>query len=116
MKVFFLEVIIGAFCRINNLSDEGRDSLMRNATAFASSLLRKKDKVLMLLKSSSLYFNDHYKNEERVSEILKKALKFAKNATKRDVENSTVYVNILDKIIYLLEKDSHSVLLLLTRR
>lgn len=44
-----------------------------------------------------------------MSEILKKALKFAKNGTKRDVENAVVYVHILDKIIYLLEKDSHSV-------
>lgn len=82
---------------------------MRNTTSFASSLLRKKDKVLMLLKASSLYFNQHLKNEERVSEILKKALKFAKNATKRDVENASVYVSILDKIIYLLERDLHSV-------
>lgn len=107
--MFYLEFIIGTFCHIKNLSDESRDSLMRNTTSFASSLLRKKDKVLMLLKSSSLYFNQHLKNEERVSEILKKALKFAKNATKRDVENASVYVNILDKIIYLLERDLHSV-------
>lgn len=40
---------------------------------------------------------------------MKKALKFAKNGTKRDVENAAVYVNILDRIIYLLEKNSHSV-------
>lgn len=49
------------------------------------------------------------RDEDRISEILKKALKFAKNGTKRDVENAAVYVNILDRIIYLLEKNSHSV-------
>lgn len=107
-KVFFLEFIIGTFCQIKNLSDENRDSLIRNTTMFASSLLKKKDKVLMLLKSSCLYFHEGYKDEERVSDILRKALKFAKNATKRDTENAAVYVNILDKIIYLLEKDLHS--------
>lgn len=59
-KVFYLEFIIGTFTQINNLSEENRDSLVRNTTMFASSLLKKKDKVLMLLKSSCLYFHDGF--------------------------------------------------------
>lgn len=36
-------------------------------------------------------------------DILRKALKFAKNGTKRDPENAIVYVSILDKILYFVE-------------
>lgn len=59
-KSFFLEFIIGTFCQINNLTPENRESLYRNTTTFASSLLKKKDKVLMLLKASSLYLRENY--------------------------------------------------------
>lgn len=69
-KSFYLEFIIGTFCQINNLSDENRESLYRNTTTFASSLLKKKDKVLMLLKASNLYLR-----ETHVDSILSREMK-----------------------------------------
>jgi hypothetical protein len=58
--VFYLESIIGTLTELTNLNDEDRESLWTNTTGFASSLLRKKDKVFLLLKASHLYFTPYY--------------------------------------------------------
>ena len=75
-KTFYLEFIIGTFCQINNLTEENRDSLYRNTTTFASSLLKKKDKVLMLLKASNLYLRENYVDSGSCREMKTESVRF----------------------------------------
>lgn len=75
-KSFYLEFIIGTFCQINNLSDENKESLYRNTTTFASSLLKKKDKVLMLLKASSLYLRENHVASTSSREMKRELVRF----------------------------------------
>ena len=54
-KIYFLDQIIGAFCLVQNMSEENMDFIIRQTKGYASSFLRKKDSCLMLLKASHLY-------------------------------------------------------------
>ena len=44
--------------------------------------------------------NIRQKDDDRIKEILRKALKFAKNSTRRKPNTAYVYVNVLDKLIF----------------
>lgn len=57
-KAFIFENILGTFIPLlPALADDARETVSHNLTLFASSLLRKRDKVLMLLKVLSVHFN-----------------------------------------------------------
>lgn len=43
---------------ITNMTEENIESLFRNTTSYASSMLKKHDKVIMLCKATHLYFSN----------------------------------------------------------
>lgn len=43
---------------ITNMNTENVESLFRNCTSYASSMLKKHDKVIMLCKATHLYFSN----------------------------------------------------------
>lgn len=46
--------------QIKNISEENMMSLLMNTTSFASAMLKKEDKVRMLMKACQLYYSEGY--------------------------------------------------------
>ena len=99
-KIYYLQIIIAAVYNIHNMSDENIDNIIRNVRTYASSFLRKKDSCLMLLKASHLYARPGHIDNDNIKACFNKALQFAENSTKKSSDDATVYVNILNQVMW----------------
>jgi len=106
-KIAAIAFISSALCQITCLSEENFDGLASNTASYSSKLLRKYDQCLAVLDSTHLFYCHAQRNEHRVMECFKKALKSTEaifNAHPNE-KNFTLYVAILNKFLYYFGKD-----------
>jgi len=106
-KIAAIAFITSALTQLTCLSEENFDGLASNTASYSSKLLRKYDQCLAVLDSTHLFYCFAQRNEHRVMECFKKALKSTEaifNAHPNE-KNFTLYVAILNKFLYYFAKD-----------
>lgn len=101
-KISAIAVITSALYQLSSLSEENFDGLATNTASYSSKLLRKYDQCLAVLDSTHLFYCQSQRNENRIMECFKKALKSTDAIfnTHPNEKNFTLYVAILNKFLY----------------
>ncbi|KAJ6844655.1 vacuolar protein sorting-associated protein 35B-like [Iris pallida] len=112
-QVTAIHLIIGTLQRMNIFGVENRDTLTHKATGYSAKLLKKPDQCRAVYACSHLFWvddQDGIKDGERVLLCLKRALRIANaaqqmaSATRGSSGSVTLFVEILNKYLYFLEK------------
>ncbi|KAJ6736414.1 VACUOLAR SORTING PROTEIN 35 [Salix viminalis] len=112
-QVTAIHLIIGALQRMNVFGVENRDTLTHKATGYSAKLLKKPDQCRAVYTCSHLFWvdeKDGIKDGERALLCLKRALRIANaaqqmaNAINGTSGPVTLFVEILNKYLYFLEK------------
>ncbi|CAB4287834.1 unnamed protein product [Prunus armeniaca] len=112
-QVTAIHLIIGTLQRMHVFGVENRDTLTHKATGYSAKLLKKPDQCRAVYACSHLFWVDdqeNMKDGERVLICLKRALRIANaaqqmsNATRGSTGSVALFVEILNKYLYFLEK------------
>ncbi|XP_048603669.1 vacuolar protein sorting-associated protein 35B isoform X4 [Brassica napus] len=112
-QVTAIHLIVGTLQRINVFGVENRDTLTHKATGYSARLLKKPDQCRAVYACSHLFWVDDLdgiKDGERALLCLRRALRIANaaqqmaNATRGSSGPVTLFVEILNKYIYVYEK------------
>ncbi|RWW77250.1 hypothetical protein BHE74_00014595 [Ensete ventricosum] len=114
VQVTAIHLIIGTLQRMNVFGIENRDTLTHKATGYSAKLLKKTDQCRAVYACSHLFWvneQDGVKDGERVLLCLKRALRIANaaqqmNATRGGNGHVTLFIEMLNKYLYFLEKGS----------
>lgn len=106
-KIAAIAAITSSLYYLTCLGEENFDGLATNTASYSGKLLKKFDQCLAVLNTSHLFYCESHKNETRVMECFKKALKItdANFTAHPNEKNFKLYVAILNKFLYYFAKD-----------
>ena len=107
VKCFMLTQIVGTLLSISILQKEFLSQLVTSLQQSAQSMVKRRDQCNAMLSVSNLYYS-LLENKPKVVECLNKAKRFADFAM-TNPQNLNLFVIIMNKIIYYIEKDDEEI-------
>mmetsp|Transcript_9766 Transcript_9766/g.19141 ORF Transcript_9766/g.19141 Transcript_9766/m.19141 type:complete len:766 (+) Transcript_9766:3139-5436(+) len=94
-----LQLISGTLIGLKYFSDDNYETLITNTAQYCARLLKKQDQCASIVQCTHLFWNTAIRNERRVTECLKKAVKIA-DICSGNPQNIWLFVHILNKYLY----------------
>jgi vacuolar protein sorting-associated protein 35 len=94
-----INLITATLMHLHNFDEDNSDTLITKAAKHAARQLKKPDQCIAVLNVTHLFWNDRVREENRIVECLKRALKIAE-LSMSSPKNVGLYVSILNKYLY----------------